>query len=40
MSATVHPLKPVREPSLDALLELVAEDMNGVNAVILERMQS
>ena len=40
MSATIHPLKPGHAPSLDALLELVAEDMNGVNAVILERMQS
>jgi octaprenyl-diphosphate synthase len=40
VTATVHPLKPARAPSLDALLELVAEDMNGVNAVILERMQS
>ncbi len=40
MTATVHPLKPARAPSLDPLLELVAEDMNGVNAVILERMQS
>ena len=40
MTATIHPLKVAREPSLDALLELVAGDMNGVNAVILERMQS
>ena len=40
MTASIHPLKPARAPSLDALLELVAEDMNGVNAVILERMQS
>ncbi len=40
MTATVHPLNPARAPSLDPLLELVAEDMNGVNAVILERMQS
>ena len=40
MSATVLPLKPGREPSLDPLLTLVANDMNGVNAVILERMQS
>jgi octaprenyl-diphosphate synthase len=29
-----------REASLDALMALVALDMNGVNAVILERMQS
>jgi octaprenyl-diphosphate synthase len=38
--ATVHPLKSPREPSLDALMALVGPDMNGVNAVILERMQS
>jgi len=40
VSATVLPLKPGREPSLEPLLALVANDMNGVNAVILERMQS
>ncbi|MEO6582380.1 MAG: polyprenyl synthetase family protein [Sphingomicrobium sp.] len=40
MTATVHPLNPTREPSLDAMLSLVAADLNGVNAVILERMQS
>jgi len=40
VTATVHPLRPAREPSLDALIALVASDMNGVNAVILERMQS
>ncbi|HKX91595.1 MAG TPA: polyprenyl synthetase family protein [Sphingomicrobium sp.] len=40
MSATVHPLNSRREPSLDAMIALVAPDMNGVNAVILERMQS
>ena len=40
MNATVHTLKGARAPSLDALLALVASDMNGVNAVILERMQS
>jgi octaprenyl-diphosphate synthase len=38
--ATIHPLTSERVPSLDALLALVASDMNGVNAVILERMQS
>jgi octaprenyl-diphosphate synthase len=38
--ATVHPLSPKGEPSLEPMLALVAEDMNGVNAVILERMQS
>ena len=40
MPAVVHPLRPSREPSLDSLFDLVATDMNGVNAVILERMQS
>ena len=40
MSATILPLGNQREPSLDPLLALVAGDMNGVNAVILERMQS
>ena len=40
MTATVHTLSTSRTPSLDALLALVAADMNGVNAVILERMQS
>ena len=40
MTATVHTLQGTRAPSLDALLALVSADMNGVNAVILERMQS
>jgi octaprenyl-diphosphate synthase len=40
VTATVHPLRTAREPSLDGLIALVASDMNGVNAVILERMQS
>ena len=40
MTATIHPLQGTRAPSLDALMALVASDMNGVNAVILERMQS
>jgi len=40
VTATVHPLHATREPSLDPMIALVAEDMNGVNAVILERMQS
>ncbi|HWI89505.1 MAG TPA: polyprenyl synthetase family protein [Sphingomicrobium sp.] len=40
MSATIHPLTLQRQSSLDALIALVAPDMNGVNAVILERMQS
>jgi octaprenyl-diphosphate synthase len=38
--ATVHPLQDQREPSLDSLVSLVGAEMNGVNAVILERMQS
>ena len=40
MTASVHSLTAARAPSLDALMALVASDMNGVNAVILERMQS
>jgi octaprenyl-diphosphate synthase len=40
VTATVHPLGAKRAPSLDALTAIVAADMNGVNAVILERMQS
>ncbi|HEX4761682.1 MAG TPA: polyprenyl synthetase family protein [Sphingomicrobium sp.] len=40
MAATVHPLSANRAPSLDPMVALVAGDMNGVNAVILERMQS
>lgn len=40
MTASIHPLTAERAPSLDAMLTLVAADMNGVNAVILERMQS
>ena len=40
MTATLHPLNAKRAPTLDPLIELVAADMNGVNAVILERMQS
>jgi octaprenyl-diphosphate synthase len=40
VTATVHTLGTSRAPSLDALMALVASDMNGVNAVILERMQS
>jgi octaprenyl-diphosphate synthase len=39
MSAAVHPLHP-RAPSLEPMLQLVAADLNHVNAVILERMQS
>jgi octaprenyl-diphosphate synthase len=40
VTATIHPIANSRTPSLDALVGLVAADMNGVNAVILERMQS
>jgi octaprenyl-diphosphate synthase len=40
VTATIYPLITQRAPSLDALMALVASDMNGVNAVILERMQS
>ena len=40
MSATILPLSTHRSPSLDPLMALVGSDMNGVNAVILERMQS
>jgi octaprenyl-diphosphate synthase len=40
VSATIHPLTLQRESSLDAMIGLVASEMNGVNAVILERMQS
>jgi octaprenyl-diphosphate synthase len=40
VAATVLPLTSPRAPSLDAMMALVAGDMNGVNAVILERMQS
>jgi octaprenyl-diphosphate synthase len=40
VTATVHPLQLARAPSLDPLMALVGNDMNGVNAVILERMQS
>ena len=40
MNATILPLPTQRAPSLDAMMSLVAADMNGVNAVILERMQS
>ncbi|HEX8578661.1 MAG TPA: polyprenyl synthetase family protein [Allosphingosinicella sp.] len=40
MSATVHPIGPARAPSLDPMIQLVAADLNHVNAVILDRMQS
>ena len=40
MTASVHHLDARRAPSLDPLIQLVAADMNAVNAVILDRMQS
>ncbi|MBO9714199.1 polyprenyl synthetase family protein [Sphingomonas sp.] len=40
MTATIHRLGTRPEPSLDPMLALVAHDMNLVNAVILDRMQS
>lgn len=40
MTATIHRISGEKEPSLDPLMALVADDMNCVNAVILDRMQS
>src|SRR3954447_13431891 len=40
MSATLHTLGSARAPSLDPMIQLVAADLNHVNSVILERMQS
>jgi len=40
VTATVHTLNTKAEPSLEPMIALVAADMNGVNSVILERMQS
>src|SRR3954451_21502269 len=40
MSATLHTLGPARAPSLDAMIQLVSADLNRVNSVILDRMQS
>ena len=40
MSATVHRFDAGPAPSLDPMLRLVAHDMNSVNSVILDRMQS
>ncbi len=40
MGATIYQLKGQSPPSLDPMLQLVASDMNRVNAVILDRMQS
>ncbi|MBV9931336.1 MAG: polyprenyl synthetase family protein [Alphaproteobacteria bacterium] len=40
MSATLHAIGPARAPSLEPMIQLVAGDLNHVNAAILERMQS
>lgn len=40
MTATLHRIGRETPPSLDPLMSLVAEGMNSVNAVILDRMQS
>ncbi|WP_420607632.1 polyprenyl synthetase family protein [Novosphingopyxis sp.] len=40
MAATIHPLKPGHAASLEPMMALVAGDMNRVNSVILDRMQS
>ena len=39
-TATIHQLGDKRAPSLDPMIALTATDMNAVNAVILDRMQS
>jgi octaprenyl-diphosphate synthase len=40
MTATIHHIKGQSQPSLEPMLKLVAPEMNRVNAVILDRMQS
>ena len=40
MTATIHDLRSGAAPSLAPMLALVASDMNAVNTVILDRMQS
>lgn len=40
MNATLHQIGGNRIPSLDSMLQLVSADLNQVNGVILERMQS
>ena len=40
MTATLHAIGTSRAPSLDPMIQLVAADLNHVNSVILERMQS
>jgi octaprenyl-diphosphate synthase len=40
MTATIHHIQGESSPSLEPMLKLVAPEMNRVNAVILDRMQS
>jgi octaprenyl-diphosphate synthase len=40
VTASLHPLHPSGKPSLDPVIKLTAADMNAVNAVVLDRMQS
>ena len=40
MTAEIHQLHGQSPPSLDPMMALVAADMNEVNSVILDRMQS
>lgn len=40
MTASVHPFPGKHQPSLDPLMNMVSSDLNQVNSVILERMQS
>jgi octaprenyl-diphosphate synthase len=40
MTASLHSIGSNRVPSLDPMIQLVAPDLNHVNAVILDRMQS
>ncbi|NJC34302.1 octaprenyl-diphosphate synthase [Sphingomonas jejuensis] len=40
MTASIHRLNADRPPSLDPMMALTAHDLNHVNAVILDRMQS
>jgi len=40
VTATVHPIRATSAPSLEPMMQLVAADLNHVNSVILERMQS
>jgi octaprenyl-diphosphate synthase len=40
VTAVIHQLALRSAPSLDPMVQLVAADLNRVNAVILDRMQS